>query len=201
MTVGIIDYGCGNLFSLKSSFKRIGVNAVLSSAPRELYSCEKVILPGVGAFAAAARKLEESGLKSVVAELARSTPLLGICLGMQLLFDRSFEFGEHAGLGLIKGDVVPLRVSEFGLKSPQMGWNSLKLEKECPLFKYTSNGDHVYFVHSYHAVNCENSVVAAVDYGGNVTAAVASGHVFGTQFHPEKSGEVGLNILRAFAEL
>ena len=201
MTVGIIDYGCGNLFSLKSSFKRIGVNAVLSSAPRELYSCEKVILPGVGAFAAAARKLEESGLKSVVAELARSTPLLGICLGMQLLFDRSFEFGEHAGLGLIKGDVVPLRVSEFGLKSPQMGWNSLKLEKECPLFKYTSNGDHVYFVHSYHAVNCENSVVAAVDYGGNVTAAVASGHVFGTQFHPEKSGEDGLNILRAFAEL
>lgn len=201
MTVGIIDYGCGNLFSLKSSFKRIGVNAVLSSAPRELYSCEKVILPGVGAFAAAARKLEESGLKRVVAELARSTPLLGICLGMQLLFDRSFEFGEHAGLGLIKGDVVPLRVSEFGLKSPQMGWNSLKLEKECPLFKYTSNGDHVYFVHSYHAVNCENSVVAAVDYGGNVTAAVASGHVFGTQFHPEKSGEVGLNILRAFAEL
>lgn len=201
MTVGIIDYGCGNLFSLKSSFKRIGVNAVLSSAPRELYSCEKVILPGVGAFAAAARKLEESGLKSVVAELARSTPLLGICLGMQLLFDRSFEFGEHAGLGLIKGDVVPLRVSEFGLKSPQMGWNSLKLEKECPLFKYTSNGDHVYFVHSYHAVNCDNSVVAAVDYGGNVTAAVASGHVFGTQFHPEKSGEVGLNILRAFAEL
>lgn len=201
MTVGIIDYGCGNLFSLKSSFKRIGVNAVLSSAPRELYSCEKVILPGVGAFAAAARKLEESGLKRVVAELARSMPLLGICLGMQLLFDRSFEFGEHAGLGLIKGDVVPLRVSEFGLKSPQMGWNSLKLEKECPLFKYTSNGDHVYFVHSYHAVNCENSVVAAVDYGGNVTAAVASGHVFGTQFHPEKSGEVGLNILRAFAEL
>ena len=201
MTVGIIDYGCGNLFSLKSSFKRIGVNAVLSSAPRELYSCEKVILPGVWAFAAAARKLEESGLKSVVAELARSTPLLGICLGMQLLFDRSFEFGEHAGLGLIKGDVVPLRVSEFGLKSPQMGWNSLKLEKECPLFKYTSNGDHVYFVHSYDAVNCENSVVAAVDYGGNVTAAVASGHVFGTQFHPEKSGEVGLNILRAFAEL
>ncbi|MDE6401824.1 MAG: imidazole glycerol phosphate synthase subunit HisH [Clostridiales bacterium] len=201
MTVGIIDYGCGNLFSLKSSFARIGSDSVVTSDKAELYKCDKVVLPGVGAFSEAMLKLKAVGLDRTVKELSRGTPLLGICLGMQLLFDRSFEFGECDGLGLIGGEVVRLDVAALGLKTPQMGWNGLKIEKDCPLFKYTRAGEHVYFVHSYHAVNCADSVVATVDHGGAVTAAVARGHVFGAQFHPEKSGEVGLNILRAFTEI
>lgn len=201
MTVGIIDYGCGNLFSLASSFRRVGASVTVASNKTELFKCDKVVLPGVGAFAAAMQKLAAAGLVDAVKDIARATPLLGICLGMQLLFDKSYEFGETRGLGLIRGDVVPLDVGAAGLKVPQMGWNGLKIDKTCELFKYTHDGDHVYFVHSFHATDCADSVVATVDYGGSVTAAVAAGHVFGTQFHPEKSGEVGLGILRAFTEI
>ena len=201
MTVGIIDYGCGNLFSLRSSFNKIGARAIVTSDKAELIKCDRIVLPGVGAFPEAMKKLNGAGLVGTVKDMAVGTPLLGICLGMQMLFDRSSEFGNCDGLGMIKGNVVPLDGAAIGLKVPHMGWNALKIDKSSSLFKHTRNGDYVYFVHSYHSVNCGESVTATVDYCGDVTAAVSCGHVFGTQFHPEKSGEVGLNILRAFTEL
>ncbi len=200
----IIDYGVGNLFSLVSSFAYIGEDAILSSDVEEIKRADRIILPGVGAFEDAARKLRDSGLADVVCEQAREgKPLLGICLGMQMLFERSFEYGEHEGLGLIEGSVKPMRdVVPSELKIPQIGWNSLKFYGEkSPIFKYINEGDFVYFVHSYYGADCEKSLIASTNYGADITAAVASGNVYGTQFHPEKSGAVGLNILRAFCEL
>lgn len=199
---GIVDYGCGNLFSLVSSFEHIGEKAEVCNTAEQLYKCERIVLPGVGAFGDAAKKLAACKLDAVVKKISESTPLLGICLGMQLLFDKSFEYGEHDGLGLIQGEVRPLEgyISKGG-KIPQMGWNALGFEKPSRLFKYINNGDYVYFVHSYHAVTPARYVTASVDHGGTVTAAVEYGNVFGTQFHPEKSGEVGLKILKAFTEL
>ena len=165
---------------------------------------DRIILPGVGAFEDAAKKLRASGLDKVVVEEAKAgKPLLGICLGMQMLFERSFEYGEHEGLGLIGGSVRAMRdVVPEELKIPQIGWNALTFcgEKN-ELFKYLNEGDFVYFVHSYHATDCDESLIAVTEYGAKITAAVASGNVYGTQFHPEKSGEVGLNILRAFCEI
>ncbi len=202
--LAIVDYGVGNLFSLRSSFAAIGESAVVTGDPGIIRLADRILLPGVGAFADAAEKLRASGLADVVvSEAENGKPLLGVCLGMQLLFDRSFEYGEHKGLGLIKGEVKPLRgyVPE-GLKIPQMGWNSLVFGNQPgPLLKYVKNGDFVYFVHSYYAAGCGDSVIAVTDYGAPVTAAVQRGNVFGCQFHPEKSGEVGLNILRAFCEV
>jgi glutamine amidotransferase len=204
--VAIIDYGVGNLFSLKSSLGYIGAPAALTGDPGEIERCESVILPGVGAFQDAAAKLREHGLDVVVkAQAARGKPLLGICLGMQMLFDLSFEYGEHAGLGLIPGEVRPIgETIPAGYKIPHIGWNALAFPADrpiSPIFKYSSPGDYVYFVHSYHAVGCGDHVIATADYGAPLTAAVSSGSVYGTQFHPEKSGPAGLNILRAFCEL
>lgn len=202
--IAIIDYGVGNLFSLTCSLKKIGAECAVTSDKSTLRSASGLILPGVGAFGDAAEKLGESGLDNVIKELVyRGKPLLGICLGMQLLFEKSFEYGEHVGLGLIRGEVKPLDMYVSGLKIPHMGWNSLDIKNaDCPLFKYVSNGDYMYFVHSYCGVcNDKMQLAATTSYGIEVTAAVADGNVFGTQFHPEKSGDAGLNILRAFAEI
>ena len=198
--VGIIDYGVGNLFSLRSSFAAIGVEAFVSGDAGELAKADRLILPGVGAFGDAAEKLRASGLDAFVREQAAAgKPLMGICLGMQLLFERSFEYGDHEGLGLLKGQVVGMsgRLPE-GLKIPHMGWNALKLEKDAKLLE---EGSYVYFVHSFYAENCEDSLAAVTDYGIPITAAVEKDNIFGCQFHPEKSGNVGLAILKKFCEV
>ena len=200
--VAIIDYGVGNLFSLRSSFAAIGERAEVTGDPEAIRRAERVILPGVGAFGDAAEKLRTSGLDKAVKEAAaEGKPLLGICLGMQLLFERSYEYGVHEGLGLLKGEIRPIAERiPAGLKIPQMGWNALKIVKESPLLKYTREGDYVYFVHSYSAVNCGESLLATTEYGAELTACAGKGSVFGCQFHPEKSGECGLKILKAFCE-
>lgn len=200
MTVGIVDYGCGNLFSLISMFDSLGVKAIAADDAVTLYKCDKVILPGVGAFGAAVESLRSRGLMPVVNAIAKSTPMLGICLGMQLLFDRSYEYGINDGLGIVRGEVKPIPQTS-GLKIPHMGWNALNIVKQSRLLKNISSGEYVYFVHSYCACGCDDSVVATVDHGTSIVAAVERGHVFGTQFHPEKSGETGLKIMRAFMEI
>ena len=195
--VGIIDYGVGNLFSLRSSFAAIGVEAFVSGDAAELANADRLILPGVGAFGDAARKLRDSGLDTFVKEQAASgKPLMGICLGMQLLFEKSYEYGEHEGLGLLRGQVVGMNGRlPAELKIPHMGWNALQLTKPAKLLE---DGSYVYFVHSFYAENCEASLAAVTDYGIPITAAVESRNIFGCQFHPEKSGNVGLEILRKF---
>lgn len=200
--VAIIDYGVGNLFSLRSSLKKIGVQSTVSGKKEVLQQADRLILPGVGAFGDATDKLKESGIDVTVKQLAaQGKPLLGICLGMQLLFDKSYEYGEHQGLGLISGEACPLEDDIKNLKIPHMGWNSLHFKNgKNPLFRYISDGDYVYFVHSYHAKCGQTSIIATTDYGTEVTAVVAEGNVFGTQFHPEKSGDVGLKILQAFCQ-
>ena len=200
--IAIIDYGVGNLFSLRSSLNKIGADTVVTADPAVIAKADKLILPGVGAFADAAKKLRDSDLDNVIkAEAAAGKPIMGICLGMQMLFEKSFEYGEHEGLGLLKGSVVPMEGSiPANLKIPHIGWNALKFEKESKLFKYIKEGDCVYFVHSFYASGCEDSLIATAEYGRDLTAAVAKDNVMGCQFHPEKSGDVGLNILRAFCE-
>ena len=207
--IAIIDYGVGNLFSLRCSLESLGENALVTSDPETILRADRVILPGVGAFGDAADKLRESGLDRTVRDAAeKGVPLMGICLGMQLLFEKSFEYGEHAGLGLLKGAVRPIRelLDEAGadpektLKIPQMGWNALRFRKETPLFRYIRPGDYVYFVHSFAAADCEDSLLADTEYGAYLTACVGKKNVFGCQFHPEKSGDVGLKILKAFCE-
>ena len=200
--IAIIDYGVGNLFSLRSSLNKIGADTVVTADPEVIAKADKLILPGVGAFADAAKKLRDSGLDKVIkAEAAAGKPIMGICLGMQMLFEKSFEYGEHEGLGLLKGAVVPMEGSiPANLKIPHIGWNALHFQKESPLFRYIKEGDCVYFVHSFYAANCDESTVATAEYGAELTAAVAKANVFGCQFHPEKSGDVGLNILRAFCQ-
>ena len=201
--VAIIDYGVGNLFSLRCSLKEIGAEAVVTSDEKVIAEADRIILPGVGAFEDAARKLRESGMAEVVKrEAAAGKPMMGICLGMQLMFDVGYEYGVHEGLGLIKGSVRPIAdVIPEGYKIPHIGWNLLKFKRESPLFKYIKEDDYVYFVHSYYAAECDESVIAVTEYGAELTAAVANGNVYGCQFHPEKSGEVGMNILKAFMEL
>ena len=201
--VAIIDYGVGNLFSLKSSLREIGAEAVVTSDEKVIAEADRIILPGVGAFEDAARKLRESGMAEVVKrEAAAGKPMMGICLGMQLMLDVGYEYGVHEGLGLIKGSVRPIAdVIPEGYKIPHIGWNLLKFRKESPLFKYIKEDDYVYFVDSYYAAECDESVIAVTEYGADLTAAVANGNVYGCQFHPEKSGEVGMNILKAFMEL
>ena len=199
----IVDYGVGNLFSLRSSLAAIGEEAEVTGDARRIAAAERVILPGVGAFADARRKLAETGMDSAVLDAAKSgKPLLGICLGMQLLFERSHEYGEHAGLGLLRGEVVGMagRIPA-GLPIPHIGWNALDILRPGGILKYVKGGDCVYFVHSYCAVGCDESLTATAEYGMAVTAAVSLGNVHGCQFHPEKSGRVGLSILRAFCEL
>lgn len=200
--IAIIDYGVGNLFSLKSSFAAIGKEAVVTNDKNAIESASHIILPGVGAFSDAADKLRSTGMADLVkCEAGKGKPLMGICLGMQLLFDKSFEYGEYKGLGLIKGNIRPIaEVIPAGLKIPQIGWNALEFRKETPIFRYIKNGDYVYFVHSFYAADCDEAITAVTDYGAPLTASVQSGNVFGCQFHPEKSGDIGLNILRAFCE-
>ena len=200
--ITIVDYGVGNLFSLESSFKAIGEDVRVSGDADEIFKADKLILPGVGAFGDAAEKLAINGLKqAVLAAAARGTPLMGICLGMQLLLEKGYEYGEHDGLGLIKGSVRPIAdVIDPALKIPQIGWNALIFTKPSKLFKYIRQGDHVYFVHSFHAADCEESVTSKTEYSALLTASVERDNVYGCQFHPEKSGKVGLNILRAFCE-
>ena len=198
--VGIIDYGVGNLFSLRSSFAAIGAEAFVSSDAAQLAKADRLILPGVGAFGDAAQKLRDSGLDTFVKEQAASgKPLMGICLGMQLLFEKSYEYGEHEGLGLIRGQVVGMNGRlPAELKIPHMGWNALRLTKPARLLE---EGSYVYFVHSFYAENCEDSIAAVTDYGIPITAAVERDNIFGCQFHPEKSGNVGLEILKRFCEI
>lgn len=201
--IAIVDYGVGNLFSIKSSLDVLGEESIVASDEKEIRGAQKIILPGVGAFRDAKKKLSESGLEDVIKDEAKGgKPILGICLGMQLLFEKSYEYGEHEGLGLIKGAIRPIKdVIGDGLSIPHIGWNELLITKETPLFKYVKKGECVYFVHSYYASDCEEDVIAKAHYGAYLTAAVAKGNVFGCQFHPEKSGKTGLNILKAFAKM
>ena len=202
--IAIIDYGCGNLYSLQSSLNFLNLDSVITSDPEIIKSADKIILPGVGAFGDAVKLLRERGLDEVVkTEAENGKYILGICLGMQLLFEKSFEYGEHNGLGLIKGEVYPLSNDiKSNLKIPHMGWNSLNINNiNDPIFKYTKNGDYVYYVHSFYAKNCNEALLATSDYEVSVAGLVKSKNVYGAQFHPEKSGDVGLNLLKAFAEL
>lgn len=204
--IAIVDYGVGNLFSLSSSLKSLGLETQVTGQAAALQSADRIILPGVGAFGDAMRKLEATGLVPVLKQQAMQKPLLGICLGMQLLFEKSYEYGEHAGLGLIPGVVRPLApdLRAPGLKVPHIGWNALDIapgRQGDPLFRYVQSGEYVYYVHSFYATDCAASTLATSEYSLPVTGAVRSGFVYGTQFHPEKSGDTGLRLLKAFAEL
>ena len=198
--VAIVDYGVGNLFSLKSSFAAIGEEVTVTADRDVIRAADRILLPGVGAFGDAAEKLRESGMAAVVTEEAqKGKPSLGIGLGMQLLFEKSYEYGEHEGLGLLQGQVVGMSGKlPADLKIPHMGWNALELTKPAKLLE---NGSYVYFVHSFYAENCEDSIAAVTDYGIPITAAVEKGNIFGCQFHPEKSGHEGLSMLQKFCNL
>ena len=200
--IAVIDYGVGNLFSLSSSLKTVGADSVISSDPKIISSADKILLPGVGAFRDAREKLALSGLDRLIIDQVRSgKKIMGICLGMQMLFEKSYEYGEYEGLSLLRGNVVGMEGKiPSNLKIPHIGWNALKIKALHPIFKYVNEGDHVYFVHSYYADGCNDSLLATAEYGREITAAVALDNVCGTQFHPEKSGNVGLGILKAFAE-
>ena len=201
--IAIMDYGVGNLFSLKSSLAQLGQDTVVTADPDTIRKADRLILPGVGAFGDAMDKLVATGLVPVIRAEAEKKPLLGICLGMQLLFEKSYEYGEHAGLGFIQGEVCPLEpdLTDKSLKVPQIGWNALHIVKDDLLFQYIREGEYVYYVHSYYGKNCTESTLATSEYSIPVTGAVRAGKVYGTQFHPEKSGDTGLRILKAFAEL
>ena len=201
--VAIIDYSVGNLFSLRSSFAAIGEQAEVTGDAARIAQADRVILPGVGAFADAYAKLCESGMDEAVRRAVKSgKPVMGICLGMQLLFERSYEYGEHPGLGLLEGEVVGMEGRlPGGLAIPHIGWNALRIKRPGGVLKYVEEGDCVYFVHSYYAENCAASLTATAEYGLELTAAVQRENLYGCQFHPEKSGKVGLGILRAFCEL
>lgn len=201
--VGIIDYGVGNLFSLKSSLKYLGFQCNVVSEKTEIAKCDRLILPGVGAFGDAASALRTSGLDKCVKEIAsEGNPLLGICLGMQLLFEKGLEFGEHDGLGLVPGKVVSIEPLVNGNKIPHIGWNKLCFNgNKGDIYKYTTDNDFVYFVHSFHAECPEEYITAKTEYGGMLTASVQNRNVIGAQYHPEKSGDVGLMILKSFCEI
>lgn len=206
--IAIIDYGVGNLFSLTASLKFLGAETIVTNKKEDILAADRIILPGVGAFSDAIAKLKATGLvETIISQTQKGKPLLGICLGMQLLFETSYEYGCHKGLGLIKGEIasieedLPKRQDGQKLKVPHIGWNSLQLKGEDPLFKYIKEGDHVYYVHSFYGKNCVENTIASSNYDIEITGAVRSGSVYGTQFHPEKSGSVGLNILKAFMEL
>ena len=201
--IAIIDYGVGNLFSLASSLKSLGLETKVTRDAAAIRAADHIILPGVGAFADAMAKLEATGLVPVIKQEVERKPLLGICLGMQLLFEKSYEYGEHAGLGFIQGEVCPLEpdLADKSLKVPQIGWNALHIVKDDPLFQYIREGEYVYYVHSYYGKNCTESTLATSEYSIPVTGAVRAGKVYGTQFHPEKSSKYGLKILENFAKL
>ena len=204
--IAVIDYGVGNLYSIMSSLRYLGLEARLTSDPADLAAADRIILPGVGAFGDGMAMLSKLGFAPAIKEQMQRKPLLGICLGMQLLFETSFEFGEHSGLGLIPGEIKDLSAaladSGYDYKVPQMGWNKLDIiNSECPLIKYFRGGDSVYYTHSFYADGNGQNVAAASEYGISIAGIVHKGNIFGTQFHPEKSGETGLMILKAFAEI
>ena len=202
--IAIIDYGVGNLFSLRSSLAYLGLESEITGDPDEIRAADKIILPGVGAFGDAMRSLRETGMdRAVLDAAAAGKPLLGICLGMQLLFDESCEYGRHEGLGFVSGKIASLAedLEDKSLKVPHIGWNALKIVKDDPLFKYVKDGEYVYYVHSFYGKDCAESTLATSEYGLTVTGVVRQGLVWGTQFHPEKSGDTGLRLLKAFGEL
>ena len=202
--IAIVDYGVGNLFSLTCSLKALGLEAEVTRDAEKLRAADRIILPGVGAFGDAKAKLDETGLVPLLKEEAEKKPFLGISLGMLLLFEKGFEYGEHEGLGFVGGEVVDLRedLADKTLKVPHMGWNSLQIRRDDPIFKYIKDGLYVYYVHSFYGRKCAESTLATSRYGNvDVTGVVKSGRVYGTQFHPEKSGDTGLRLLKAFAEL
>ncbi|MBP3384016.1 MAG: imidazole glycerol phosphate synthase subunit HisH [Firmicutes bacterium] len=202
--IAVIDYGVGNLFSLTASLKYLGAETVVTNKKEDIVAADRIILPGVGAFEDAIAKLRATGLvETIIEETQKGKPLLGICLGMQLLFEKSYEYGEHEGLGLIRGEIASIAedLNDKTLKVPHIGWNSLSFDADEPLFKYINQGDYVYYVHSFYGRDCLENTIATSNYDITVTGAVRNGSVYGTQFHPEKSGNVGLNILKAFIEL
>lgn len=202
--VTIIDYGLSNLLSVQHAFAHFGAETLVTGKAEDVLAADALVLPGVGAFKDGMAGLEKLGLiEPIRQKAAAGTPLLGICLGMQLLFEKSYEYGEHAGLGFIQGEVCPLEpdLTDKSLKVPQIGWNALHIVKDDPLFQYIREGEYVYYVHSYYGKNCTESTLATSEYSIPVTGAVRAGKVYGTQFHPEKSGDTGLRILKAFAEL
>lgn len=202
-TVAIVDYGVGNLKSVANALSYLGCNSCITADPAELERADAIILPGVGAFPDAADRLRSGGLDQHVLAQGQKKPVLGICLGMQLLFEKSYEYGEHQGLGFVQGEVCPLEpdLKDPALKVPQIGWNALHILRDDPLFQYIQEGEYVYYVHSYYGRHCTASTLAVSDYSIPVTGVVRAGKVYGTQFHPEKSGDTGLRILKAFAEL
>ncbi|HAN21614.1 MAG: imidazole glycerol phosphate synthase, glutamine amidotransferase subunit [Clostridiales bacterium GWF2_36_10] len=205
--IAIINYGVGNLFSISRSFEYIGLESIITDNVTEIKNASHIVLPGVGAFGDAINKLTSTGLIPTLDDcVKKGTPFLGVCLGMQLLFEKSYEYGEHTGLGYIKGEICPIQPDLTAIKCdykvPHMGWNALKLvDNNNKLMKFTNYGEHMYFVHSFYAKDCDNSLVASAEYGIEVPAVVASQNVYGCQFHPEKSGECGLKILKAFGEM
>ncbi|MGM9654426.1 MAG: imidazole glycerol phosphate synthase subunit HisH [Butyricicoccaceae bacterium] len=201
--IAILDYGVGNLFSLRSSLSCLGLESKLTADPGELRAADRIILPGVGAFGDAMDKLKDTGLVPLIREESQKKPLLGICLGMQLLFDESCEYGRHEGLGFVPGRIASLAedLEDKRLKVPHIGWNALRIVRDDPLFKYVRDGEYVYYVHSFYGRDCAESTLATSEYGLTVTGVVRRGLVWGTQFHPEKSGDTGLRLLRAFGEL
>lgn len=205
--IAVIDYGVGNLFSLTASLKYLGADTVVTNRSEDIAKADRIILPGVGAFEDAAAKLRATGLvDTIMSETAAGKPMLGICLGMQLLFEESHEYGVHKGLGLIKGTVASIdedlkKQGITDLKVPHIGWNALEFKADEPLFKYIKQDDCVYYVHSFYGRDCDESTIATSMYGIKITGAVRNGSVYGTQFHPEKSGDVGLKILKAFMEV
>ena len=201
--IAILDYGVGNLFSLRSSLSCLGLESKLTADPGELRAADRIILPGVGAFGDAMDKLKDTGLVPLIREESQKKPLLGICLGMQLLFDESCEYGRHEGLGFVPGKIASLAedLEDKRLKVPHIGWNALRIVRDDPLFKYVLDGEYVYYVHSFYGRDCAESTLATSEYGLTVTGVVRRGLVWGTQFHPEKSGDTGLRILKAFSEL
>lgn len=202
-TVAIVDYGVGNLKSVANALSYLGCSSCITADPAELERADAIILPGVGAFPDAADRLRSGGLDQHVLAQGQKKPVLGICLGMQLLFEKSYEYGEHQGLGFVQGEVCPLEpdLKDPALKVPQIGWNALHILRDDPLFQYIQEGEYVYYVHSYYGRHCTASTLAVSDYSIPVTGVVRAGKVYGTQFHPEKSGDTGLRLLKAFAEL
>lgn len=203
--IAVIDYGVGNLFSLTASLRFLGAEVIVTNKKEDLERADQIILPGVGAFKDAIRKLQATGLVGTITKEAEAgKPFLGICLGMQLLFEQSQEYGTYQGLGLIEGEIASIQEdlpADSNLKVPHIGWNSLELKKEDPLFKYITQGEYVYYVHSFYGRFCEKNTIATSEYGINITGSVSKGNIYGTQFHPEKSGDTGLRILKAFLEL
>lgn len=198
--IAVIDYGAGNIFSVKNALDYLGFENILTNDVKDIENADGLILPGVGAFPSAMKMLDKSGLTDTILTQAKQKPFLGICLGMQLLFDKSYEFEECSGLGLISGSVI--KMEEPGLIIPHMGWNKLEVLNECPLLSGLDDNSYVYFVHSYKAECDDKNISAFSTYGGRVPALVYDGAtVYGAQFHPEKSGDTGLKILKNFGGL